>query len=69
MVAAKLYRLAEEVKRQASLMTTGRDLHDIHIILYLLAQWPQFTEVTQRYAAHRLKLLYIAATKGWSAAI
>jgi hypothetical protein len=52
--AAKLYRLATEVKRLASLMTTGRDLHDIHTVLHLLAQWPQLTEVTQRYAAHRL---------------
>jgi hypothetical protein len=57
MAAAKLYKLAKEVKRLASLMTTGRDLHDIHTILHLLAQWPQLPEVTQRYAAHRLKLL------------
>jgi hypothetical protein len=39
--AAKLYLLAKEVKRLASLMTTGRDLHDIHTVLHSLAQWPQ----------------------------
>jgi hypothetical protein len=42
-------------------MTTGRDLHDMHTVLHLLTLWPHLPEATQRYAAHRLKLLYIAA--------
>lgn len=49
-------------------MTAGRDLYDIHTVLHLLAQWPHLP-VTQRYAAHRLKLLYIAETRGWPAVI
>jgi hypothetical protein len=54
--ASRLLKLAREVKRLAALMTTGRDLHDIHTLLHWIAQWPQLPETTQRYAAHRLKL-------------
>jgi hypothetical protein len=34
-----------------------------------LMQWPSLTEYTQRYATHHLRLLYVAVTKGWSAAL
>jgi hypothetical protein len=39
----KIFKLAKELKRRAALMTAGRDLHDIHKTLFLVAQWPEFT--------------------------
>jgi hypothetical protein len=48
-------------------MTAGRDLH--HIVLHLLAHWECIHTVTQQYAARRLRLLYVAVTKGWPAAL
>jgi hypothetical protein len=50
-------------------MTAGRDLHDIHTVLFLVAQWPDLHKVARSYTAHRLRLLYIAVTKGWPAAL
>jgi hypothetical protein len=41
-------------------MTAGRDLHDIHIVLYIISQWPDLALVTRNYVAHRMRLLYIA---------
>jgi hypothetical protein len=65
----KILRLAREVKRLASLMTAGRDLHDIQTTLHLAAHWPHLQQTSRSYAQHRLRLLYLAATKGWPAAI
>jgi hypothetical protein len=65
----KILRLAREVKRLASLMTAGRDLHDIQTTLHLVAHWPYLQQTSRRYAQHHLRLLYLAATKGWPAAI
>jgi hypothetical protein len=52
----KLFKLARELKRRAALMTAGRDLHDIHTVLFLVAHWPQLQQPTRNYAAHRLRL-------------
>jgi hypothetical protein len=57
------------VKRRVGLMTADRNLHDINTILHLLAHWHDLTATTQNYGAHRLRLLYIAITKGWPAAL
>jgi hypothetical protein len=65
---SQIFKLAREVKRLASLMTVGRDLHDIRTTLCLLTFWPYLTDHAQRYSVHRLRLLYVAVTKGWSAA-
>jgi hypothetical protein len=50
-------------------MTAGRDLHDLHTVLTLLAHWDHLLPKAKDYAAHRLRLLYIAITKGWQAAL
>jgi hypothetical protein len=50
-------------------MTAGRDLHDIHTILYLVSAWDNLTESAKAHAIHRMQLLYIAITKGWPAAL
>jgi hypothetical protein len=60
----KVHKLAREVKRPAAVITAGRDLHDIHTVLHLLAHWDTLHPVTRNYAAHRLRLLYVAITKG-----
>jgi hypothetical protein len=65
----KIYKLAKELKRRALLMTAGRDLHDIHTVLFMAAQWTELHQVTRNYVAHRMRLLHIAITKGWSAAL
>jgi hypothetical protein len=65
----KVYKLAEEVKKRAALITAGRDLHDIHTVLHLIGHWNELQPTTQNYAAHRLRLLYVAITKGWPAAL
>lgn len=49
-------------------MAAGWDTHDVHSLLHLVAHWPLLHEQTQRYAAHRLRLLYFAFTKGWHVA-
>jgi hypothetical protein len=56
-------------KRRATLMTAGRDMHDIHTTLFLVAHWPDLNQPACNYTAHRLRLLYIAVTKGWPAAL
>lgn len=55
---AKILRLAREVKRLASLMTAGRDLHDIQTTLHLVAHWPHLQQTSRHYAQHRLRLFY-----------
>jgi hypothetical protein len=65
----KIFRLAKEVKRLASLTTARRDLHDIQTTLHFTSHWPVLHPNTRRYTQHRLRLLYLAATKGWPAAI
>jgi hypothetical protein len=50
-------------------MTAGRDLHDIHTILHAPAHWDSLQQGSRNYTAHRLRLLYIAITKGWPAAL
>jgi hypothetical protein len=35
----------------------------------LVSYWPDLQEVTRSYTQHRLRLLYLAATRGWPAAI
>jgi hypothetical protein len=51
------------------MMTAGRDLHDIHTVLHMVSAWEQLPEPAKGYAAHRMRLLYIAITKGWPAAL
>jgi hypothetical protein len=65
----KLYKLARELRRRAALMMAGRDLHDIHTLLHLVGHWPSLDNSTRAYTAHRMRLLYIAITKGWQAAL
>jgi hypothetical protein len=48
---------------------SNRDLHDIHTVLHTVSAWEQLPESAKGYAAHRMWLLYIAITKGWSAAL
>jgi hypothetical protein len=43
----KIFKLAKELKRRTALMTAGRDLHDIHTVLYIVAQWPELQQVTK----------------------
>jgi hypothetical protein len=66
---SKLFKLAKELKRRSLLMTAGRDLHDIHTVLYMAAHWPDLNQPAKNYLAHRMRLLYIAITKGWPAAL
>jgi hypothetical protein len=66
---SKIFKLAKEVKRRAQVITSGRDLHDIHTVLYLIGHWEFLEPIAQHYAAHRLRLLYVAITKGWPAAL
>jgi hypothetical protein len=61
---AKIYKLAKELRRRAAFMTAGRDLHDIHTVLFLVAHWIHLEQPARNYAAHRLRLLYVAITKG-----
>jgi hypothetical protein len=65
----KLFKLAKELKRRAAMITAGRDLHDIHTILHMASAWEQLPEAAKGYAAHRMRLLYIAITKEWPAAL
>jgi hypothetical protein len=65
----KIYKLARELKRRAALMTSGRDLHDIHTVLFLVAHWTSLQHLARNYTAHRLRLLYVVVTKGWPAAM
>jgi hypothetical protein len=65
----KILKLAKEVKRRSQVITAGRDLHDIHTVLYLIGHWNALQPPAQHYAAHRLRLLYVAITKGWPAAL
>jgi hypothetical protein len=44
-------------------------MHDIHTTLFLAAQLPDLLQPGRNYTAHRLRLLYIAVTKGWPAAL
>jgi hypothetical protein len=66
---AKLFKLAKKLKRRAAMMTAGRDLHDIHTVLHMVSAWEQLPESAKMYASHRIRLLYIAITKGWPAAL
>jgi hypothetical protein len=65
----KIFKLAKEVARLGKLMTAGRDLHDIHTTLHLVSFWDSMPQPTRLYTQHRLRLLYLAATRGWPAAI
>jgi hypothetical protein len=38
-IPIKIFKLAKELKRRAVLMTAGRDLHDIHTVIYMAAHW------------------------------
>jgi hypothetical protein len=38
---AKLFKLAKELKWSATMMTAGRDLHDIHTVLHMVSAWEQ----------------------------
>lgn len=50
-------------------MTADRDLHDIHSALHrgTVARAPASDSCN--YVAHRMRLLYVAVTKGWLAAL
>jgi hypothetical protein len=61
--------LAKELKRRATMMTAGRDLHDIHTVLHMVSALEQLPGSAKGYAAHRMSLLYITVTKGWPAAL
>jgi hypothetical protein len=65
----KVFKLAKELERRAALMTAGRDLHDIHTSIIFAAHWAHLQSYARNYIAHRLRLLYIATTKGWPAAL
>jgi hypothetical protein len=65
----KLFKLAQELRRRSSLMTAGRDLHDITTVLHLAGHWTQLRPESRTYVAHRMRLLYIAITRGWPAAL
>jgi hypothetical protein len=65
----KIYKLAREVHRLGKLMSAGRDLHDIQTVIHLVSYWPDLQHSTRTYTQHRLHLLYLAATRGWPAAI
>jgi hypothetical protein len=64
----KIFKLAKEVSRLGKLMTAGRDVHDIHTTLYLVSYWDSLQPATRQYTQHRLRQ-YLAATRGWPAAI
>lgn len=66
---SKIYKLAREDRRLGKLMSAGRDLHDINTVIHLVSYWPDLQESTRNYTQHRLRLLYLAATRGWPAAI
>jgi hypothetical protein len=65
----KIFKLAKELKRRAALMTAGRDLHDIHTVIYMAAHWDTLHPTARSYLTRRMRLLYIAVTKGWPAAL
>jgi hypothetical protein len=65
----RLFKLARELKRRAALMMAGRDLHGIQTVLHLVGDWASLHKAIRSYAAHRMRLLYIAITKGWQAAL
>jgi hypothetical protein len=50
-------------QRRASLITAGRDVHDIHTSIVFVAHWDHLQPYAGDYIAHRLRLLYIAVTK------
>jgi hypothetical protein len=60
----KLFKLAQELRRRSALMTAGRDLHDITTVLHLAGHWTQLRPESRTYVAHRMRLLYIAITRG-----
>jgi hypothetical protein len=53
----RLHKLVKELERRAFLMTAGRDLHDIHTLLYLVVTWDHLSEAARSYTAHRMRLL------------
>jgi hypothetical protein len=57
------------VARLGKLMTAGWDMHDIHTALHLVSYWDSLQPSTRQYVQHRLRLLYLAATRGWPMAI
>jgi hypothetical protein len=65
----KLYKLAKELKCCAALMTTSRDLQDIHRVHYLASAWEHLSDSVNAYTRHRMRLLYIAITKEWPTAL
>jgi hypothetical protein len=58
----KILKLTRQVKRKATPVTAGRDLHDIHTLLYLVSHWEHLQIPARNYAPHRLRLLYVAVT-------
>jgi ribonuclease BN (tRNA processing enzyme) len=54
---------------RVALMTAGRGMHDIHTILITAAHWDHLLPPARHYVAHRMRLLYVAITKGWPAAL
>jgi hypothetical protein len=60
---------ARQLKGQTSLTTAGRDLHDIQTLRCSAGHRPDLQEHVQRYTAVRMRLLYVAVTKGWPVAL
>jgi hypothetical protein len=58
-----------ELKQRAGLMTAGRDLHDIHTMLHVVAHWDHLSVPSRNYTAPCMRLLYLAITKGWPLAL
>jgi hypothetical protein len=65
----KILKLVKELKRRAALVTAKRDLHDIHIVLYLVTHWEHLQWAAKNSTAHCLWLLYITITEGWPVAL
>jgi hypothetical protein len=53
---SKIFKLAEEVKRRAQVITAGRDLHDTHMILYLIGHWDALQPQARHYASPEVTL-------------
>jgi hypothetical protein len=49
--------------------TKGETGQWLNPLLYLGAAWEHLTESARAYTAHRMRMLYIAIKKGWSAAL
>jgi hypothetical protein len=60
---SRVLKLAFEVKHIAALMTSGPELHDTQMTLYLISQWLLLTEQSQLCGTLCLCLLYIAITR------